>query len=62
MLSVVQEQELRSRTKVATLLAVDTGMRRGEILSLQRERLDAYRKVLVVSKSKTAGPFVWLIA
>lgn len=39
----------------AVVLALDTGMRRGEILSLRREYLDPYRKVLVVSQSKTAG-------
>ena len=39
----------------AILLSVDTGMRRGKILTLQREHLDPHRKVLTVSKSKTAG-------
>jgi integrase len=39
----------------AVMLALDTGMRRGEILSLRRELLDAHRRVLVVSRSKTAG-------
>lgn len=39
----------------AIVLAVDTGMRRGEILSLRREHLDPHRKVLVVCRSKTEG-------
>jgi integrase len=39
----------------AIILATDTGMRRGEILTLKREHLDPFRKVLIVSRSKTAG-------
>lgn len=41
--------------KQAVTLALDTGMRRGEVLSLRREHLDPYRRVLAVSRSKTAG-------
>lgn len=58
-LSVVEEDRLLDvalpHLKQAIVLAVDTGMRRGELLTLKREYLDPYRKVLVVSQSKTAG-------
>ena len=58
-LSVVDEQKLIEvalpHIRQAILLALDTGMRRGEILTLKREHLDPHRKVLVVSQSKTEG-------
>jgi len=58
-LSVQEEDallEVASRhLRQAIILAVDTGMRRGEILSQRREHLDAARRLLVVSKSKTPG-------
>ena len=58
-LSVLDEEKLlgvlAGHLRTCVLLSLDTGMRRGEVLSLQREYLDVHRQVLVVSKSKTAG-------
>ena len=55
----VQEEELLLQAaaphlKRIIIAAADTGMRRGEILSQHWEDIDFFRKVLVVTKSKTA--------
>jgi integrase len=41
--------------RTIVVLALDTGLRRGEILGQQRQHIDAHRRVLLVSVSKTAG-------
>lgn len=40
--------------RAITMAALDTGMRRGELLSQRWEDIDFFRKVLTVTKSKTA--------
>lgn len=55
----VQEEELLLKAaaphlKGVIVAALDTGMRRGELLSQVWEDIDFFRKVLVVTKSKTA--------
>jgi integrase len=41
--------------RFASLVAVDTGMRRGEVLGQFKQHLDSARLLLEVTKSKTAG-------
>lgn len=55
----VQEEELllqaaASHLKRIIIAALDTGMRRGELLTQRWEDIDFFRRVLVVTKSKTA--------
>ena len=55
----IQEEELllavaAPHLRRIIICALDTGMRRGEILSQRLEDVDLFRKVLLVSKSKTA--------
>src|SRR5579862_9470115 len=56
-LSVAEEQQLLSSAKghlvVMVMMALDTGMRRGEITSQRWEDIDFSRKVLFVTHSKT---------
>lgn len=56
-LSVAEEQLLLSAAKghlfVMTVIALDTGMRRGEITSQRWEDVDFSRKLLFVTRSKT---------
>lgn len=57
-MSVQEEDQLLSAAvphlKRIIIAAADTGMRRGEILAQRFEDIDFFRKVLVVTKSKTA--------
>jgi integrase len=57
-ISIQEEEQLLSiaapHLKRIIIAAADTGMRRGEILSQCWEDIDFFRKVLVVTKSKTA--------
>jgi integrase len=57
-MSIQEEEKLLSvaapHLKRIIIAAADTGMRRGEILSQLWEDIDFFRKVLVVTKSKTA--------
>ncbi|HET6843000.1 MAG TPA: site-specific integrase [Candidatus Angelobacter sp.] len=58
-MSLEEEERLLSvsapHLKKIIICGLDTGMRRGEILSQRFEHLDFVRKVLMVTKSKTAG-------
>lgn len=58
-LSVAEEDLLLdaavSHLEPIVIVALDTGMRRGEILGQRREHLDADRQLLTVSKSNTVG-------
>jgi integrase len=57
-ISILEEEQLLSiaapHLRRIIIAAVDTGMRRSEILSQRWEDIDFFRKVLVVTKSKTA--------
>jgi len=57
-ISIQEEEQLLSiavpHLKRIIIAAADTGMRRGEILSQRWDDIDFFRKVLVVTKSKTA--------
>ena len=57
-MSIQEEEKLlfvaAPHLKRIIITAADTGMRRGEILSQRWEDIDFFRKVLVVTKSKTA--------
>ncbi len=57
-MSIQEEEQLLAASaphlKKITVCAADTGMRRGEILSQRWEDIDFFRRVLVVTKSKTA--------
>src|SRR6266567_2225616 len=57
-LSIQEEEQLLSvaapHLKPIIVCALDTGMRRGELLSQRWEDIDFFRRVLVVTKSKTA--------
>lgn len=57
-ISIQEEEQLLSAAaphlKRIIIAAADTGMRRGEILSQRWEDIDFFRRVLVVTKSKTA--------
>jgi integrase len=57
-ISIQEEEQLLSiaapHLKRIIIAAADTGMRRSEILSQRWEDIDFFRKVLVVTKSKTA--------
>lgn len=57
-LSIAEEDLLlkaaASHLKGIVIAALDTGMRRGELLAQRWEDIDFFRKVLVVTKSKTA--------
>ncbi|PYP84642.1 MAG: hypothetical protein DMG65_22170 [Candidatus Angelobacter sp. Gp1-AA117] len=57
-LSIQEEEQLLAvaapHLKNIIIAALDTGMRRGELLSQRWEDVDFFRKLLVVTKSKTA--------
>ena len=57
MLSVAEEELLlgaaKDHLRTMTIIALDTGMRRGEITSQQWEDIDFSRKLLFVTHSKT---------
>lgn len=57
-MSIQEEEQLLSASvahlKRIIIAAADTGMRRGEILAQDWQDIDFFRKVLVVTKSKTA--------
>lgn len=58
-MSVEEEEKLLSASaphlKKINFFALDTGMRRGEILSQEGKDIDLTRRVIVVTHSKTAG-------
>src|SRR5205085_4198919 len=57
-LSIYEEEQLLTSAvahlKRIIICALDTGMRRGEILAQAWQDIDFFRRVLVVTKSKTA--------
>jgi integrase len=57
-LSIPEEDQLldsaAAHLRQITIAALDTGMRRGELLSQDWQDIDFFRRVLVVTKSKTA--------
>lgn len=58
-MSLVEEEKLLRESaphlRAINIVALDTGMRRGEILSQQGQDIDLARRVIVVTHSKTAG-------
>ncbi len=58
-ISIEEEDQLLAASaphlRKIIICALDTGMRRGEILSQRFEHIDFLRRVLMVTKSKTAG-------
>ena len=58
-LSLVEEDKLlpaaAPHLRDIIIMALDTGMRRGELLNQRREHIDLNRRVLAVTRSKTVG-------